>query len=82
MTVAVPIDYRPFINITQMPESKIAYDYPPNIVTEKEEEFTITRHLPDTVELDHLRVGNPDKSPMIVLHGMLGSKINWRGMCS
>ena len=81
MTVAVPVDYRPFLKISQMPESKIVYDYEPRIEAETQE-FTITRHIPDTVELDHLRVGNPDKSPMIVLHGMLGSKINWRGMCS
>jgi hypothetical protein len=37
------------------------------------------------VELSHLEIRN-DSSPasknMIVMHGLLGNKLNWRGLCS
>ena len=42
------------------------------------------RYFNKDVELSHLLIkGDGDKAlpPMIVLHGLLGSKTNWRGIC-
>ena len=37
------------------------------------------------VELSHIEIKNEGNAPtknMIVMHGLLGNKLNWRGLCN
>ena len=43
------------------------------------------KHLNSEVYLSHIRIPteiNPALRPMIVMHGVLGNKMNWRGIVS